>query len=75
LLRELWRIWKAFAQAVGNFQARIILSLFYLLIAAPFGLALRFFSDPLRIKPRALPSFWLPREPKDLNFEDTRRQF
>jgi len=74
LLRKLWLRWKALAQKIGNFQARVILSLFYFTFVAPFGLALRVFSDPLRTKPKGLPSYWLPRESAS-DFESATRQF
>jgi len=38
------------AEAIGNFMNRLILSLFYFVIVLPFGLGVRLFSDPLRIK-------------------------
>ena len=42
--------WKRIARRIGDFQARLILSVFYYVIFAPFGLGVRVFSDPLDIK-------------------------
>lgn len=53
--------WKKFGRKVGDFQARLILTLFYFLILAPFAVLLRIFGDPLAIK-RATAKGWL--EPK-----------
>jgi hypothetical protein len=51
------RTWKRVAHAIGNFQARILLTAFYGLIVFPFGILVRLFSDPLRIK--RPPSRWV----------------
>ena len=66
MLKRLWQGWKRIAHKIGNFQARVFLSVFYGLIVLPFGLAARLFCDPLRIKKR--PTQWLdqPAEIYDL---------
>jgi hypothetical protein len=56
MLKRLWQAWKEFAHRIGNFQARVILTVFYALLA-PFGLGTRMFSDPLRLK--RVPTQWL----------------
>jgi hypothetical protein len=48
--KRAWQNWKRAAHAIGNFQARILLTVFYGVIVFPFGIAVRLFSDPLRIK-------------------------
>ena len=35
LLKLAWRKWKAFAHVLGNFQARLLLTVFYVLIVGP----------------------------------------
>jgi len=72
LYKRAWQAWKDLAHKIGNFQARVILSLFYAVLVLPFGLAARWFSDPLRIKKR--PEQWLdhPNEAHDLEW--ARRQ-
>ena len=75
LLRHAWMRWKEIAVYVGDFQARLLLTLFYLFIAAPFGLIARML-DPLRLRNTARPSGWVAREhaaPQDLS--GARRQF
>jgi len=74
LLSKLWARWKAIATKIGNFQARLILSLFYFLIVTPFGLVMRFFADPLQIKPRATSTFWQPKTLPAHTLEEARRQ-
>ena len=40
-LRRFWEGWKRFGQAIGDFLARVILSIFYFAIFLPFGLGTR----------------------------------
>jgi hypothetical protein len=47
LLKMAWEAWKSFGRKLGDFQARLILSIFYFVIIAPFSLLVRFFNDPL----------------------------
>ena len=47
------------AHRIGDFQARVLLTVFYYVILGPFALVLRR-SDPLGIGPGA-PSGWRPR--------------
>src|ERR1035438_9207086 len=51
-LKRLWAAWKRIAHAIGNFQARILLTIIYAVLILPFGLAVRFFSDSLSTKKR-----------------------
>ena len=57
LLKNAWRWQKKFARYLGNFQARLLLTIFYFLLLLPFGLAVRLLADPLRTK--KLPTGWL----------------
>jgi hypothetical protein len=57
MLKRAWQVWKKIAHAVGNFQARVLLTIFYAVLVFPFGIMARLFSDPLRIKRR--PTQWL----------------
>jgi hypothetical protein len=68
MLKRLWHAWKALAHKIANFQARVLLTVFYALLVLPFGLAARLFADPLRIK--RLPTQWLnhPDEPTDMQW-------
>ena len=68
LYKRAWQGWKDLAHKIGNFQARVILSIFYAVLVLPFGLATRMFSDPLRIKKK--PDQWLdhPNEAYDLDW-------
>jgi hypothetical protein len=48
--KRLWEAWKRVAKRIGNFQARLLLMLFYAVLALPFGLAVRWAADSLRTK-------------------------
>jgi hypothetical protein len=67
-IKRLWEGWKKIAHIIGNFQARVLLTIFYAVLVLPFGVAARLFSDPLRIKKR--PTQWLdhPDEAADLQW-------
>jgi hypothetical protein len=50
-LKTVWEAWKSFGRKLGDLQARLILTLFYFIIVAPFSLVIRFGTDPLSLKP------------------------
>lgn len=70
--KRAWQVWKDIAHKIGNFQARVILSIFYGILVLPFGLAARMFSDPLRIKNR--PEQWLDHPSEAYDLEWARKQ-
>jgi len=73
-LLRLWTGWKLFARRIGDFQARIILTLLYFLLVAPLAILTRPFSDPLRLREKRKPSYWLPRHQVPTSLEEGRRQ-
>ncbi|MFI5088967.1 MAG: hypothetical protein ACHP7P_02775 [Terriglobales bacterium] len=72
-LKRIWAAWKQIAQKIGNFQARVLLTVIYAVLILPFGLAVRLFSDPLRIKRR--PEAWLDHGDDPSTIEWARRQW
>ena len=75
MVRRLWERWKTIAQKIGTFQSRVLLIVFYFLILPPFGLGVRLFSDPLRLR-RQHHSQWLGKERQTItSWEQARRQF
>jgi hypothetical protein len=52
-VRALWARWKRVAKRIGDVQARILLTIFYFLVLAPFALVVRWGMDPLAIKTAA----------------------
>lgn len=76
-LKRKWQWWKSIAEKIGNFQSRLILTIFYFTIAMPFALGIKFLADPLRLKPKKISlkaSFWIPREDKKVSLEDLWKQ-
>jgi hypothetical protein len=61
LLKIILEKWKILGHKVGNFQARLILGVFYFIVIAPFGCVVKFISKPLRLK-MLHNSNWLPHE-------------
>ena len=59
MLSRLWARWKIIARKIGDVQSRLLLSIFYFVILAPFGVAVRMLSDPLRLRRQPV-SHWLP---------------
>jgi hypothetical protein len=49
ILKKLWEGWKKIAHKIGNFQARVILLIFYFIVLAPFALIIKR-SDPMRLR-------------------------
>jgi hypothetical protein len=72
MLKRAWQAWKVLAKKIGNFQARVILTVFYGILILPFGLAVRLFSDPLRIK--KLPTQWLDHPEEACDMQWAKRQ-
>jgi hypothetical protein len=56
-VKALWAAWTRLARGIGNFQARVLLTVIYILVLLPFGVCVRLFADTLRTKKR--PTEWL----------------
>ncbi|HEX9455870.1 MAG TPA: hypothetical protein VGA27_15985 [Candidatus Binatia bacterium] len=72
-LKELWLGWTKIAKKIGDFQARLILTLFYFIFIIPTGLIARRFADPLALKNNA--ANWAKRTSAPARLDDARRQF
>ena len=74
-LKRFWSAWRRIAKKVGNFQARVLLAIFYFTLFCPFALIVRWCTDPLAIKPGS-PHGWRPLGPTEsLPLDRARRQF
>jgi hypothetical protein len=51
VLRPLWNAWRAFGRWMADAVGRAVMFVLYFTVVAPFGLAVRLFSDPLQMKP------------------------
>ena len=72
LIGKVWTTWKRFAQIVGDFIGRIVLTLFYFTIFVPFGLGVRLLGDPLAVRCKQ-DVRWLERRTGDPTLDDARR--
>jgi hypothetical protein len=71
-LRRLWEGWKRIGRKVGDFQARVLLTVFYFVMLAPFAVIVRWKADPLGLKGTR---GWHPVAPGAPAAERARRQF
>lgn len=75
LLARAWARWKVIAHAIGNFQARLLLSLFYFVVVPPFALIVKLFQDPLKLRPPQGDGLWVERPVPVPSSGAARRQF
>lgn len=73
-LLKLWRRWQAIAHAIGNFQARVLLSLLYFVMVPPFGLITHVTMDPLQLRRQPRKTFWITTAPRASSLADARKQ-
>ncbi len=74
-LKQAMRLWKAFGQAIGDFVARVVLTIFYFTIFLPFGVAARLFGNSFGAPGSSNASFWQQRATRDKKLSDARKQF
>ncbi len=74
-VKKLWLTWKALSKRSGNFQSRLILSFFFFVCVTPFGLGVKIFGDPLRLRQGEKTSYWLPKKDTAGDVEQSRKQF
>jgi hypothetical protein len=48
-MKKLWERWKRIAKAIGNFNARVIMTVFYFIFLAPLSIPVKA-KDPLVIR-------------------------
>lgn len=73
MLKRLWEAWKRAAHWIGNFQARVFLTILYCVLVLPFGVAVRLLADSLRVKRR--PAAWQDHPEDPATMEWARRQW
>lgn len=72
--KRIWHIWTDIGSAIGDFQSRFWLNLFYFTMALPFALVARIL-DPLRLRQAAVRSAWVKRSDDRVDLGTARRQF
>lgn len=50
IMKSFWEKWQRVARRIGDFQARVILTVLYFVIIGPFALIVRWGADPLSLK-------------------------
>lgn len=73
-LLRIWERWKRIAHAIGNVQARILLSVLYFILVGPFALPVRLLMDPLALRRPSGTTFWLARRPRTVGLDEARKQ-
>lgn len=66
--------WKRIAHAIGVFQTRLVLTIFYYTLLLPFALLVRLFLDPLALRPGGRKTNWQPRKTPSYALDDLRKQ-
>jgi hypothetical protein len=74
-VRNLFEAWKRIAHKIGDFQARLILIVFYFFVIGPFALLIRWRGDPLGIKPDAARGWLAKNSREDTPMERAIEQF
>lgn len=75
ILKRVWERWSRLARRFANLQVRVLLSVFYFVVLAPFALIVRWASDPLAIKPGSSRGWRDRAASREPGFEKARRQF
>jgi hypothetical protein len=68
----IWKVWPGLAKGIGNFQARLLLTIIYAIVILPFGTLARLLADPLRIKKR--PAAWIDHSQEKMDMQWAKRQ-
>lgn len=74
-LQRIWSAWKKVGELIGDFVARVVLTVFYFTVFVPFGIGVRLFGDPLRLTPPSEGPSWQRRSKADTSLDKGRRQF
>ena len=75
-LKRVWAGWKRIAGLIGRFQTRIILTVFYILVAGPAWVLIRLFGkDILDQRIGNDLNYWIENQPSDDEAERARHQF
>lgn len=70
-----WEQWRSLSRKAAEFQARVILTVFFFTVGAPFGMVRTWLMDPLRLRPASQGRTWLARKSGDATLDDARRAY
>jgi hypothetical protein len=74
LLKRVWAEWIDLSRYIGDFQAKLILTIVYFTLFVPFGVGLRLLGDPLGQR-RHRHTAWVGRSTPDSDLAGLRRQY
>jgi hypothetical protein len=74
-IRCWWDAWKGTARKIGDFQARVLLTVLYFVVVAPFAVVIRWAADPLALKPQTQRRWRVRRTAAEDRLPWARRQF
>ena len=66
---------RVFLFKAGTFQSQIFMGLIFLIVIGPVALAVKAFSDPLRIKKSGPDTHWVPRPEPPASLESSRKPY
>ena len=66
---------RVFLFKAGTFQSQIFLGLVFIVVLGPVALAVKAFSDPLRIKKGGTDTHWVPRPEAPAGLESSRKPY
>lgn len=72
IVSHAWQRFGVITSVIGDFQGRVIATLFYFTVLVPFGLGSRAAGDPLQL--RAQDRQWLARDEVARDLESAKRQ-
>ena len=72
IVQHAWRRFGIITSIIGDFQGRVIATLFYFTVLVPFGLGSRLSSDPLQMRGQG--GQWLGRDEVARDIDSAKRQ-
>ncbi|MBS60319.1 MAG: hypothetical protein CL606_03305 [Anaerolineaceae bacterium] len=74
-VKIMWKRWQHFGQLIGDLFARIVLTILFFTVLMPFGIGIRLFGDPLKMKSDDQATCWIEYSADAQNLTQSRRQF
>ena len=74
-VKIVWKRWQQFGQLIGDLFARIVLTILFFTVLLPFGIGIRLFGDPLKLKSDNQGTYWMEYSADAPNLLRSRRQF
>ena len=75
MIKSFWAKWQRVARKIGDFQARVILTVLYFVIIGPFALIVRWGADPLSLKKGTLAGWRVKTDTKESPMKRAMNQF